>query len=53
MKQIISIIIVLLFVTMVAPVISSNCNNVHPSDKKTPGERLAALAIRHVYGFDY
>ena len=28
-------------------------NNVHPSDKKTPGLRLAALAIKHVYGFDY
>lgn len=27
--------------------------NVHPSDKKTPGLRLAALAIKHVYGFDY
>ncbi len=27
--------------------------NVHPSDKKTPGERLAALALKNVYGFDY
>ena len=25
-------------------------DNVHPSDKKTPGERLADLAIRFVYG---
>lgn len=25
-------------------------DNVHPSDKKTPGERLAELALRHVYG---
>lgn len=27
--------------------------NVHPSDKKTPGDRLAALALKHVYGLDY
>ena len=27
-------------------------DNVHPSDKKTPGERLAVLALRFVYGFD-
>ena len=24
--------------------------NVHPSDKKTPGLRLAALALKFVYG---
>lgn len=27
--------------------------NVHPSDKKTPGERLAAFAVKDVYGLDY
>lgn len=25
-------------------------NNVHPSDKKTPGERLASVALKEVYG---
>ena len=25
-------------------------NNVHPSDKKTPGERLASVAVKEVYG---
>ncbi len=27
-------------------------DNVHPSDKKTPGERLAQLALRFIYGFN-
>lgn len=27
-------------------------DNVHPVDKKTPGERLATLALRFVYGFE-
>jgi len=27
-------------------------DNVHPSDKKTPGKRLAALALKYVYGYD-
>lgn len=27
--------------------------NVHPADKKTPGDRLAVLALKHVYSLDY
>ena len=27
-------------------------DNVHPTDKQTPGERLAATALRHAYGMD-
>lgn len=27
-------------------------DNVHPTDKRTPGERLAALALAHAYGED-
>ncbi len=27
-------------------------DNVHPTDKKTPGDRLAQLALRFVYGFE-
>ena len=26
-------------------------DNIHPTDKRTPGERLAACALRYVYGF--
>ncbi|MCR5593193.1 MAG: hypothetical protein K6F79_05540 [Saccharofermentans sp.] len=26
--------------------------NVHPSNKKTPGDRLAALALKVIYGLD-
>lgn len=27
-------------------------DNVHPTDKRTPGERLAATMLRHAYGMD-
>lgn len=27
-------------------------DNLHPVDKKTPGERLALLALHHVYGYE-
>ncbi len=29
-----------------------DCDDLHPKEKRKPGERLAALALRHVYGMD-